>query len=78
MKLRIEGGRSYLEFHEDRIFLEPHDLRMLKAMTPMGRKVYLRHKAKDAIRVNPSDTEAAVILRLSSLPAKNWAFAFPD
>lgn len=78
MKIRIEAGQPYLVFQEERISLDPRDLRMLKAMTPLGRKVYLRQKAKDAIRENPADSQAAVILKLSSLPAKNWAFTVPD
>lgn len=78
MKIKIEADRPYLVFQELSISLEPRDLRMLKAMTPLGRKVYLRQKAKDAIRENPLDDEAAMIFKMSSLPARNWAFSIPD
>lgn len=46
MEISIEEDRPYLVYQGQSISLEARDLRMLKVMTPPGRKVYLRQKAK--------------------------------
>lgn len=78
MEISIEEDQPYLVYQGQSISLEARDLRMLKVMTPPGRKVYLRQKAKRMLRESPSDCGAAWMVTLFSLPARTWSFAVPS
>jgi hypothetical protein len=78
MRIELDRDAATLVFESHRISLNRDDLRYLALMTPLGRKVHLREKAKRALRIDPADPEARAILDLSKLPSRNWSFPVPS
>ncbi len=77
MKLRHGGDSTHLEHEGREIRVDGTDLLYLVRMTPMGRKVYYRNKAKQILRDRGADSEAEIMLQWCSLPAQEWAFGIP-
>lgn len=77
MKL-VEGpdGR-WLECRGDRFRLDHVDWLHLRKMTPLGRKVWFRHRARELGRQPGAAEESALLLAWSGLPAREWDLPLP-
>lgn len=79
MKIEKADGKYVLIKGWIRVGLDASDLKMLRIMTPQGRKIHMRRKALILLEENQMNpAEANSILELSKLPAKNWAFDIPE
>jgi hypothetical protein len=69
----VEGpdGR-WLECGEGRFRLEGADWLHMRKRTPLGRKVWFRHRAKELSRQPGCAEDSALLLAWSGLPAREW------
>lgn len=74
----MDRDTATLVFQSHRVSLSREDLRYFKLMTPLGRKVHLRERAKRALRIDPAHAEARLILKLWALPSIHWSFQVPS
>lgn len=77
MQLVRSPEALWLEHEGRRVPVDDTDLFYLVRMTPMGRKVYYRNKAKENLQADPSDGDAAVLMQWIHLPAQEWSFGLP-
>jgi hypothetical protein len=70
-------GSLYLEHDGCRVPLERIDLAHIVRMTPQGRKVYFRRKAKERFLGGGVDETAGRLLQWYLLPAREWSFEVP-
>lgn len=77
MKLLRHLGCLYLEHDGCRVPLEGADLAHIVRMTPQGRKIYFRQKAKERFLSNGADETAGKLLQWYLLPAREWSFEVP-
>jgi hypothetical protein len=78
MQFTIESGAYFLVEADKRVPLTRCDLLLFRRMSPLGRKIALRHRAMDIIRSNPENPEAGLMLSLAQRPAHEWSFSIPD
>lgn len=78
MKFEQQNESCFLTKGVIRIRLSDSDLKALRVMTPMGRKVRMRRRALVLLEEDESNPQAKLILELVRLPAKNWAFEIPS
>ena len=71
-------GRLYLEHEGQRFLLDTSDISILRRMTPLGRKVHFRNRAKSILAMQPEDPQALFLLEWFSLPARVWSFRVPE
>lgn len=76
--MHFVNGTFLLEHDGQEMVLDASDLAMMKVMTPVGRKIHLRHKAKKKLAEDPSDLQASLMLEWFNLPTREWAFRLPD
>lgn len=77
MNVIIVSGVPKLERLGTSFALDAADWNHLRRMTPMGRKVYFRRKAKSLLSSRPEDPRVALLLEWTCLPAREWAFDLP-
>jgi hypothetical protein len=77
MRFVNEAGTCYLVEEDQRVALTAEELRLFRQMTPLGRKIALRHRAVQRMAADPGDPEAHAIFRMFRLPAREWSFSVP-
>jgi hypothetical protein len=73
---RREG--VFLEHEGRSVPVDRTDLAYLGRMTPLGRKVYCRNKAKGLVNDGLHGESARTILQWWHLPARDWSFGPPQ
>lgn len=77
MKLLRQSGSLFLEHEGRRVPVDATDLFHLVRMTPLGRKVYFRNKAKEILQRSGPDVSAQILIEWYLLPAQDWSFGIP-
>jgi hypothetical protein len=77
MRLLRLPDALYLEHDGRRVPVDDTDLFYLVRMTPLGRKVYYRNKAKEILSARAGDSSAETLLEWYRLPAQDWSFGLP-
>ena len=68
----------FLEHEGRSVPVDGTDLAYLVRMTPLGRKVYCRNKAKGLVKEGSGGECARTLLLWWHLPAKEWSFGLPQ
>ena len=78
MNLVRRGDGVHLEHEGRSVPVDAADLSYLARMTPLGRKVYLRNKAKGLVDDALRGECARTLLEWWRLPASEWSFGPPE
>lgn len=78
MRLIRRQDGIFLEHDGRSVPVDMTDLFHLVRMTPLGRKVYCRNKAKGLAKDGSRGECARIILEWWHLPAKDWSFGPPE
>lgn len=77
MRLVRSPSGAFLEHDGRSVPLDMTDLFHLVRMTPLGRKVYFRNKAKGLAKEALQAENARTLLQWWHLPAREWSFGVP-